>query len=173
MLGLKLNHVSKRGHWCSSVTDTQEECISKLMAWKAGMESNGLRVNMKETKFLVFGHDQDVLYKSGKYPCSVCCSGVDSNSILCSQCMLWVHKTCSSMTKWLVEYPIYICPTCKGEFQPINGWTATKVDVGSTINVEDTFCYLGDMLCSDQGCDSVIAARCCAAWGKFRNSCLS
>ena len=36
------------------------------------------------------------------------------------------------------------------------------------MNVKDTFCYLGDMLCSDQGCDSVIAARCCAAWGKFR-----
>ena len=29
-----------------------QECISKLKAWKAGMESKGLRVNMKKTKFM-------------------------------------------------------------------------------------------------------------------------
>ena len=32
------------------ITDTQEECISKLKAWKAGMESRELHVNMKKTK---------------------------------------------------------------------------------------------------------------------------
>ena len=35
-------------------------------------------------------------------------------------------------------------------------------------DVESTFCYLGDMLCSDVSCDNAIAARCCVAWGKFR-----
>ena len=71
------------------IADTQEEWISKLKALKAGMESKGLCVIMKKTKFLVSGDDQDVLQKSGKYPCTVCCSGVGRNSILCSQCMLW------------------------------------------------------------------------------------
>ena len=43
------------------------------------------------------------------------------------------------------------------------------MDVDSTmLDVEATFCYLGDMLCSGGGCDSAIAARCCVAWGKFR-----
>ena len=69
------------------IVDTQEECISKLKAWKAGMESKELHVNMKKTKFLVSGGDQDVLQKSDKYPCAVCCSGVSRNSILCSQLM--------------------------------------------------------------------------------------
>ena len=90
------------------IADTQEECISKPKAWKAGMESKGLHVNMKKTKFLVSGDDQNVLQKSGKYPCAFCCSGVARNSILCSQCMLWVHKTCRGITKWLVKYPNYI-----------------------------------------------------------------
>ena len=45
----------------------------------------------------------------------------------------------------------------------------TEVDInGTMLDVEATFCYLGDMLCSGGGCDSAIAARCCAAWGKFR-----
>ena len=35
-------------------------------------------------------------------------------------------------------------------------------------DVEATFCYLGDMLCSGGGCYNAIAARCSVAWGKFR-----
>ena len=37
------------------ITNTQEECISKLKAWQVGMESKELHVNMKKTKFLVSG----------------------------------------------------------------------------------------------------------------------
>ena len=36
------------------------------------------------------------------------------------------------------------------------------------LEIEATFCYLGDMLCSGGGCDSAIAARWCTALGKFR-----
>ena len=83
--------------------------------------------------------------------------------------MLRVHKTCSGRTKWLVEEPNYICPRCKGESWPTDGWTLTEVDVdGTLLDVADTFCYLGDMLCSSGDCDSAIAARYCVAWGKFR-----
>ena len=35
------------------ITDAQEECISKLKVWKAGMESNMLRDNMKKSEVLV------------------------------------------------------------------------------------------------------------------------
>ena len=49
------------------------------------------------------------------------------------------------------------------------GRTVTEVDVdGTMIDVEVTFCYLGELLCSGGGCDSAIAARCCATPGKFR-----
>ena len=74
------------------IADTKEEYISKLKAWKAGMESKGLHVKMKNSKFLVSGDYQDVLQISGKYPCPVCCSGVGRN-------------TCSGITKRLVEDP--------------------------------------------------------------------
>ena len=41
--------------------DAQEGCISKVKAWKAGMESKGLPVNMMKTEFLANGDEQDVL----------------------------------------------------------------------------------------------------------------
>ena len=76
---------------------------------------------MKKTKVLVFGDGQVVLQKSGKYPCVVCCNGISRNIILCSHCMLWVHKTCSAIIKRLVEDPNYICARCKSElcFLPV------------------------------------------------------
>ena len=86
-----------------------------------------------------------------------------------SQSMLWVHKKCIGITKQLVEDWNYICSRCKGESWPIDGQTVTEVDVyGTMLDVEATFCYLGDMLCSCGGCDSAIAAKCRVAWGQFR-----
>ena len=79
------------------ITDTQEEYIAKLKARKAGMENKGLHINIKKTKFLVSHVGHDVLKKSGKYPSVVFCSSVDSNSIECLQCKLWVHKRCSGI----------------------------------------------------------------------------
>jgi len=78
------------------ITDSLEECISKLRVWKAGMESKGLRVNMKKTKFLISGVGLNLLQDSGEFPCSICHSGVGVNSIECSQCKLWVHKKWSN-----------------------------------------------------------------------------
>ena len=74
------------------IADTLEECVSKLKAWKEGMENKGLRVNMKKTKFMVTGPDLDVLRDSGAFLCAVCRDGVgSSNAIKCSQCKPWVH----------------------------------------------------------------------------------
>ena len=39
------------------ITDTQDECISRLKAWKAGMEIEGLYIIRKETEFMVSGVD--------------------------------------------------------------------------------------------------------------------
>ena len=45
----------------------------------------------------------------------------------------------------------------------------TQIDAeGTKLDVESTFCYLGDMLCSGGGSDGAIAARCCVGWGEFR-----
>ena len=83
--------------------------------------------------------------------------------------MLWVHKTCSGISKRLVEDPNHICPRCKGESRSIDGRTVTEVDAdGAMLDVEVSYCYLGDILCSGGGCESAIVARCCVAWGKLR-----
>ena len=87
--------------------------------------------------------------KSGKYPCAVSSSDVGNNFIQYSQCMMWVHKKCIGITKPLVDITYYICCRCEGE--ATNGWTVTHVDVdGTMIDVEATFCYLSDMLCSGE-----------------------
>ena len=138
-------------------------------SWKSAMEKKGLRVNMTKTKFLISGVGLDVLKDSGKFPCAVCRSGVGNNSIQCSRCKLWVHKRCSSLKGRLVQDTQYACPRCLGNARPIDGRPTTQVDIdGSPLEVIPTFPYLGDTLNAGGGCDSAIAGRCCAAWGKFR-----
>ena len=81
----------------------------------------------------------------------------------------WVHKEYSGIAKRLVANRIYVCPTYSGKDRPIDGRTVNEVDVdGTMLDVEATFCYLGDMLCCGGDCDSATAARCCMAWGKLR-----
>ena len=46
------------------MADSMEECITKLQKWKAAMESKGLRVNMKKTKFLVSGIGLDEMRRT-------------------------------------------------------------------------------------------------------------
>ena len=53
------------------IADTLEECITKLKAWKNGIENRGLRVNMKKTKFMISGAGL-MLRDSGAFPCAVC-----------------------------------------------------------------------------------------------------
>jgi hypothetical protein len=118
-----------------------EECVTKLEAWKRGMESKGRRVNMTKTNLMVSGHWLDILRDSAAFPYAICRSGVGENSIYCSQCNLRVHKICS---------------------RPV-----TDVD-GTLLYIEASFCYLGDMLCAWRGYTLAIAARCCTAKGKFK-----
>ena len=83
--------------------------------------------------------------------------------------MVGLKEPWGGITRWLVEDPNFNCLRCKGESRPIDGGTVTEVDVdGTMLDVEATFCYLGDILCSSGSCDSAVAARCFVAWGKFR-----
>ena len=83
------------------IADTLEECITKLKAWKNGMENRGLRVNIKKKKLMISGTGLNMLRDSGALPCAVCRSGVGANSISCSQCKLWVHKKCSNILAYV------------------------------------------------------------------------
>ncbi|RUS78519.1 hypothetical protein EGW08_013731 [Elysia chlorotica] len=55
------------------------------------------------------------------------------------------------------------------EARQIDGRPFTQVDVdGAMLDVEASFCYLGDMLGAGGGCELAIITRCCTAWGKFK-----
>ena len=84
----------------------------------------------------------------------------------CSQCMLWVYKKCSGITKQLMASPNYVRRRCNGEAWPIDGRDVTKVDIGDAM-LDATFCYLGGMLCSGGSYDSAITVR-FVACGTFR-----
>ena len=94
------------------ITDTIEELITRISAWKTNLESKGLRVNVNKTKVLCSGRDLDVLVDTGKWPCGVCRRGVGRNSIFCQGCSNWIHKTCSGISGRLVHNPSYRCPRC-------------------------------------------------------------
>ena len=62
-----------------------------------------------------------------------------------------------------------MCPICLEQARPIDGRPITQVDVyGTLLDVEASFCYLCDMLCTGGGCALAIATRYSSAWGKFR-----
>ena len=70
-----------------------EECVERVKAWKEGLESKGLHVDMTKTKFMASGLGLDILQDSGKFPCAVCRTGVGRSSIRCS------NATCGSITR--------------------------------------------------------------------------
>ena len=72
------------------IATSLEECVERVKAWKEGLESKGLHVNMTKTKFMASGLGLDILQDSGKFPCAVCRTGVGRSSIRCSKCNLWV-----------------------------------------------------------------------------------
>ena len=88
------------------IATSLEECVERVKAWKEGLESKGLHVNMTKTKFMASGLGLYILQDSGEFPCAVCRTGVGRSSIRCSKCNLWVHyKKCSGL-----KHSLRTCP---------------------------------------------------------------
>ena len=155
------------------IATSLEECVERVKAWKEGLESKGLHVNMTKTKFMASGLGLDILQDSGKFPCAVCRTGVGRSSIRCSKCNLWVHyKKCSGL-KTLSEDLSYEFPRCRGVpgIRPVDGCPFKEVEVGDCVlEAVDRFCYLGDTLSAGGGCMAAAIVRCRCAWGKFREN---
>ena len=148
------------------ISESLDDCISKFEKWKLEIESKGLRVNSKKTKFMLLGSKN--LRDSGAFPCSVRHKGVGVNSVFCSTCSHWVHKRCSGLTGRMKDQA-YVCPRCLNLAPPLDYRPIKEVIVGNaTMDVEPKFCYLGDMLCADGGCELAVITRCSVAWGKFK-----
>ena len=135
--------------------ESMEELLVKVQTWKTEMEKKGLRVNMGKTKIMESGINLDVLKKSGKYPCGVCQSGVDSsNAIFCGGCKRWVHKKCSGIKGPLRPDPEFRCTRCLGTARAIDEREVSEAEVGNEkLEVVPGFCYLEDMLSAGGGCE--------------------
>ena len=148
-------------------TGSKEELLVKVKTWKTEMEKKGLHVNLGKIIIIMEpGINLDVLKKSGKYPCSVCLTGVGStNAILCDGCKRWVHKKCSGIKGRLLPESA----RCLGTARAIDGRQSLEVEVGNEkLIVVPEFCYLGDMLSAGGGCELAAITRCKCTWGKFR-----
>ena len=75
------------------IAESEELSMEKLRKWRQGMEAKGLRVNVGKTKVTQCRVSRFQNEDSGKYPCGVCRKGVRDNSIVCAECLKWVHKS--------------------------------------------------------------------------------
>ena len=115
---------------------------------------------------------KDRVEEKGKRPCGVCKKGVGNNSILCRGCKKWIHKRCSGVKGSLRNASqSFIFRCCKVDRPITDGLnTDLHLDTGNGISLEkiDKFCYFGDMLDVDGGCDSAVTARVRSARNKWR-----
>ena len=97
---LMIGHVKGMDGWHGRLTWKAKGTVS---AWRRRRSSWSLVMATMSSKKYV------------KYSCAVCCNGVGCSSILCPQCILWIHKKYSRITKRLTPDENYVFPRCKGE----------------------------------------------------------
>ena len=128
------------------IAESLEECVRRLLTWKDAMEEKGLRVNAGKMKIMICDMGLDLLQSSGKFPWTICRTGVGSNSIFCNSCKHWMHKKCSGL-KLLTKDPDYRCTRCQRTAGTLDGRPQREVQViPDKLEVVASFYYLGYML---------------------------
>ena len=79
------------------------------------MEAKRFRVNSGMTKGMKCRMRRVQSEDSLKNSCGVCRKGVGSNSILCVECLGWVHKRCSGIKGKLKSNVDFRCRRCLDE----------------------------------------------------------
>ena len=144
------------------------ELIEKFTSWRNSMAKCGMKVNTCKTKYMGSGVENPVKQK-GKYPCSVCSSGVGANSILCESCNKWCHKRCSGIKGNIVASHCFKCPKCSSD-NPQNT-TGDRNDLtiaDMVIEQVSSFPYLGDVVQVDGAADAAIRSRVHSTWNKWK-----
>ena len=117
---------------------------------------------------MICGMCLDLLHSSGEFPCTVCRTGVGSNSIFCNGCKHWVHKKCSGLRR-LAKDPDYRCTPWQGTARGLDRRPQREVQVGSDkLEGIASFCYLGDMLSAVNGCELLTTTSVKTACKKFK-----
>ena len=118
-------------------------------------------INMSKTKLMFSGRDFNSLHILGRHPCGVCRKGVDSNSIFCEDCAMWIHKKYSGRKGRLVEDPTFRCFRCLGTAHLIDGRPCDHVMIDHhKLEVVESFCYLSDNQCPGSTCEACTIHRC-------------
>ena len=108
---------------------------------------------------------------SGEHLCGVHRKGVGHNSILCVECLRWVHKRCSGIVRKLKSNVDFYCKRClageNGLFQSV---LLKEVVIEPNVKLECVlkFCYLGDTI-GVGGVEEEARARVRCAWAKFKD----
>jgi hypothetical protein len=147
--------------------ESESELFQKFKAWKTGLAEHGLKVNDTKTKLLVSGGAKKVVV-SGRWPCSVCKSGVGQNSIQCQQCEQWCHKRCSNIKGALTAVSFFVCPTCAGHYANTADNDRSYLSAEHGIDVVSNFSYLGDTLDSMGTAEAAVRMRIRSAWAKWK-----
>ena len=152
------------------MAQSEERLCDKIGKWKSRLESKGLMMNTGKTKVMFSCSMKDKVEEKGKWRRGVCKKGVGNNSILCHGCKKWVHKRCSGVKGSLRNASqSFICRYCKVDRPTTDGLLHLDIGNGVSLEKEDKFCYLGDMLDADGGCDSAVTTRVRSDWKKFRD----
>ena len=120
-----------------------------MAVWKNGLQSKGLKVNIRKTKVMILGRDLDTLQTSGKYPCPVSMKGFGKNPKS-------VVDVCFGFTK-----------SVRISAWPIDGQTCSKLADGK-LDVVDKFVYLADCIYPGGGSELANIKRSCFVWEKSR-----
>ena len=147
------------------VSETMEELREKFKKWKEALERKGMKINLGKTKVMVSG-SEGKRSDSKIDPCSVCGKRVMANSMVCKKCEKWTHGRCARVKRVTTTIARdFICTRCKNnekrKYEPLK----ELCDGVETIN---EFCYLGDRLDSQGGCEVAVTARMRLGWTKFR-----
>ena len=156
------------------IVEGSRELKEKLRKWNECLKDKGLKINEEKTKVMCesFGTGTTQVVGNVKRPCGICLKGVGVNSIRCTQCIQWVHARCSRVKGSVKKIESsFICRRCKGELsetRQVNSQVNGLHIDGHEYEIVDKFCYLGDMLSQEGGCEHAILKRIQTGWLKFR-----
>ena len=121
-----------------------------------------------KAKLLCSKHSSSVKPNPAKWPCSICCKGVGSNSVFIQSCNQWVHRRCSKIKGRLKADPSFKCNACTNNIITIPQDDPEVIIGNNKFEVVDS-CYLGDSIGQSRSCFEATTDRVRAPWKNFHS----
>ena len=147
------------------MSETMEGLREKFWNWKEAFESKGLKVNLGKTKVVVSGAGGEMPV-SKVDPCGICGKRVMANSVLCIKCGKWIHGRCAKVKRVTPKLGRdFVCGRCEKKDEEL---TEQVEELCEEVETVRSFCYLGDRVDANGGCEIAVTARARLGWVKFR-----